>query len=235
MHGSSVVLIALLTSILTATGTAYVIQRYHVFPAEDGRVVPAPQLVGLAEADARANAQALQLAMLVEGREASADVEAGAVLRQSVRAGEPVHQGSSIGVVFAAALPKVPKVTKLSLAEARDLLVRRGYKAAEGEPTPSAQLEAGKVVQQTPEANAELAPGGVVTLVVSSGPLEVLAPKLAGLGLKAAEEKLKALGLEMKVRWISKAETVTGSVLSQKPAPGEKLAPKAEVEVVVNR
>jgi serine/threonine-protein kinase len=90
-------------------------------------------------------------------------------------------------------------------------------------------------VQQSPEANAELAPGGVVTLQLSAGPAEVAAPKLAGLGLKAAEQKLTELGLVSKVRWISKAETVTGSVLSQKPTPGEKLAPGSAVEVVVNR
>lgn len=236
MHGSSVVLIALLTSALTATGTTYLIQRYRVFPAvEAARAVAVPQLVGLSEADARANSQALGFALLVEGREAAGGVEPGAVLRQSVAAGQPLALGSSIGVVFAAVMPKVPKVTKLSLEEAREALTKRGYKVAEGEPVASAQVPAGKVVQQAPEPNAELAPGGVVTIQLSSGPQDVAAPKLSGLGLKAAEQKLAELGLALKVRWISKAETVTGAVLSQKPAPGEKVAPGGAVEVVVNR
>lgn len=236
MHGSSVVLVALLTSALTATGTTYLIQRYNVFPQPEAlRQVPMPELVGLPEADARSNAHALQLALLVDGREPAAGVEAGTVLRQSVKAGQLVPVGSAVGVVFSAALPRVPRVTKLALAEARDLLTRRGFKVAEGEPVASSKAEAGTVVQQMPEANSELEPGGVVTLSVSSGPAEVVAPKVTGLGLKAAQQKLAEAGLEATVRWISKAETVDGVVLSQKPAPGEKLAPKSAVEVVVNR
>jgi eukaryotic-like serine/threonine-protein kinase len=236
MHGSSVVLIALLTSAVTATGTTFLIQKYRVFSAiEEVRAAAVPGLLGLSEADARANAHALGFALLVEGREGAAGVEAGTVLRQSVAAGQQLPAGSSIGVVFAAAMPKVPKVTKLSLEEAREALTKKGYKVAEGAPVTSAQVATGKVAQQAPEANSELAAGGVVTLQLSSGPQEVAAPKLSGLGLKAAEQRLTELGLVPKVRWISKAETVTGSVLSQKPAPGEKLTPGSAVELVVNR
>lgn len=238
MHGSSVVLVALLTSALTATGTTYLLQRYQVFPAVPpvaARQVAVPQLVGLSEADARANAEALQLALLVEGREAARGVSTGTVLRQSVQPGQLLPEHGSVGVVFASALPNVPKVTGLTVGEAQQVIVKHGYKAAEGSPRPSADVPAGQVVEQVPEADAALEPGGTVTLHVSSGPAEVAAPALLGLPLKAAQTKLSELGLELKVRWISKAETVTGSVLSQKPSAGEKLAPRSTVEVVVNR
>lgn len=237
MHGSSVVLVALVTSALTATGTTFLIQRYQVFPpvAVAVRQVALPQLVGLSEADARANAEALQLALVVEGREASRGVAAGTVLRQSLPPGHLLPERGSVGVVFATALPSVPKLTGLTLAEAQALLVKHGYKAAEGSPRPSQETPAGQVAEQVPEAEAALEPGGAVTVHVSSGPAEVAAPALLGLPLKAAQSKLSELGLELKVRWISKAETVTGSVLSQKPSAGEKLAPKSTVEVVVNR
>jgi serine/threonine-protein kinase len=237
MHGSSVVLIALITSALTALGVTYLMQRYQVFPVAtvEAQQVLAPMLVGLSEADARDNAQALQLALLVEGREVSAGAKAGTVLRQSIAPGHPVPNNVGIGVVIAAPLPTVPRVTELSLADAKVALAERGYKSAEGDPAPSAQTPVGSVMAQSPAPDTELAPGGVVTLHVSSGPAEVEAPKLMGMPLKAAEEQLAKLGLTAKVRWISKAETVTGTVLSQKPAAGEKLAPKATVEVVVNR
>ena len=53
MHGSSVFLIALFTSILTATGVTYLMQRYHVLTvtAVEAQEVLAPMLVGLSEAD----------------------------------------------------------------------------------------------------------------------------------------------------------------------------------------
>lgn len=236
MHGSSVVLVALLTSVATAAGTTYLIQRYDVFPEPQVvRDVAMPELVGLSEADARANAQALGLSLLVEKREPAAGVAEGAVLRQAVKAGQPVPLGSTIGVVFAAALPRVPAVTGLGLAEAEQALKAAGFEPGAGAPVPSDTVEAGLVVRQVPEASSELKQGGEVTLHVSSGPGDVPAPKVTGLGLRAARDKLREVGLEPKVRWIAKAETVSGVVLSQRPAPGEKLAPKSEVEVVVNR
>jgi serine/threonine-protein kinase len=175
------------------------------------------------------------LALVVEGREAAVGVEAGTVLRQSVPPGHRVPNNGGIGVVFAATLPNVPKVTGLVVTEARERLLAQGYKVVEGAPVPSPDIPAGTVARQVPEADTGLEPSGVVTLHVSSGPAEVEAPKLLGLPLRAAEGKVAELGLELKVRWISRAETITGTVLSQKPNAGEKLTPKSTVEVVVNR
>ena len=63
---------------LGTTGATYLMQRYQVFPQEaPPHSTPAPALVGLTEADARSNATALQLALLVEGREPTAGVAAG--------------------------------------------------------------------------------------------------------------------------------------------------------------
>ncbi|MEO8180750.1 MAG: PASTA domain-containing protein [Deltaproteobacteria bacterium] len=236
MHGSSVILLSLFTSVLTATGATYVLQRYQMFPGElTSHPALAPMLVGLSEADARANTVALQLALLVEGREPSAGVSAGTVLRQSIAPGQPVPEGGGIAVVFAATLPAVPKVTELSLGEATEKLTRGGYKALPGEAVPHPRLPTGSVVSQFPEADAELAAGSPVTLHLSSGPAELAAPKLLGMPLPEAKEKLAALGLGLKVRWISRAETVENRVLSQKPSAGQKLAPKSVIEVVANR
>ena len=238
MHGSSVVLLTLFTSVLTATGTTYLVQRYDVFPRPQEAPVHqalAPMLVGLSEADARANTAALQLALLVEGREPSPGAAAGTVLRQSIAPGQPVPDGVGLGVVFAASLPRVPKVIELSLAEAKEKLTRGGYEVTVGDVVPHPRISTGKVVGQSPEPDAELAAGSAVTLHASSGPAELEAPRLTGMALAAAKQKLSELGLTAKVRWISRAETDTGTVLSQKPNPGKKLAPKASVEIVINR
>jgi len=236
MHGSSVVLLSLFTSVLTTTGATYLLQRYQMFPGEaTAHPTSAPTLVGLSEADARANTVALQLALLVEGREPVAGVAAGTVFRQSITPGQPVPEGGGIGVVFAATLPAVPKVTELSLVEATERLARGGYQVLQGEAVPHPKLATGSVVSQFPEADTELAAGSLVTLHLSSGPAELAAPKLLGMPLPEAKDKLAALGLGLKVRWISRAETVENRVLSQKPSAGQKLAPKSVVEVVANR
>jgi serine/threonine-protein kinase len=204
-------------------------------PPQPERNVSAPMLTGLSEADARANAQALQLALLVGGREAAAGVKAGTVLRQSVAPGQPVPEGASVSVVLAESLPHVPKVTELDLDEAKAVLARAGYRSIEGERVPHPLLAVGHVVQQSPDADAELEKGGVVTLRASSGPASIEAPALNGLRIGEAKDKLAELGLELEVRWISKAETVTDTVHRHKPKPGAALAPHATVEVVANR
>jgi beta-lactam-binding protein with PASTA domain len=236
MHGSSVILLSLFTSVLTSIGASYLIQRYQVFPQDTpARLATAPTLVGLSETDARANTTALQLALLVEGREPSAGIPAGTVVRQSIAPGQPVPDGAGIGVVFAAALPVVPKVTELSLTEATEKLTHGGYKVIQGDPVPHPKLAPGSVVSQFPAAEAELAAGSPVTLHLSSGPAELEAPRLLGMALPDAKQKIAELGLALKVRWVSRAETVENRVLSQKPSVGQKMAPKAMVEVVVNR
>jgi beta-lactam-binding protein with PASTA domain len=236
MHASSVVLTALLTAAVTAAGMTFVIERYQLFAERaPERKLAVPLLTGLSEADARANARELQLTLLVEGREPAPGTKAGMVLRQSIAPGQPVPEGASVSIVLAASLPHVPKVTELGVDEARGTLARQGYKSSDGEPLPHPTLAPGRVVQQIPEANTELEAGGVVTLRASSGPAVVETPVLSGLRLGIAREKLAELGLGVKVRWISKAETETDTVLRQKPKPGEALAPSSTVEVVVNR
>ncbi|MEY2933665.1 MAG: hypothetical protein RL033_4414 [Pseudomonadota bacterium] len=236
MHGSSVILISLVTSALTTTGATYLIQRYQVFSPEPvAHVTPAPMLVGLSEADARANTAALQVALLVEGREPTPGAAAGTVVRQSIAPGQPVSEGAGIGVTFAASLPTVPQVSASTGLEATEKLTRGGYKVVLGDPVPHAKLPVGSVVSQFPEADSELAAGSAVTLHLSSGPALVEAPKLVGMDLPAAKDKLSELGLTLEVRWISRGETVENRVLSQKPNPGKKLAPKSVIEVVVNR
>src|SRR5262249_2323830 len=161
-------------SVLTTTGATYLIQRYQVFPQEaPSRPTPAPLLVGLTEADARANATALQLALLVDGREPTAGVAVGTGGRQALAPAQPVPEGTGIGVVFATSLPAVPKVTELSLAQANDTLTRAGYKLVQGDAVTHPTLKPGSVVTQFPEANAELASGSSVTLHLSSGPADV--------------------------------------------------------------
>jgi serine/threonine-protein kinase len=233
MHGSSVVLTALFTSVLTATGTTYLIERYDVL--RPPREILAPGLVGLSEADARANAEALGLSLLIEGREPSVETKPGTVVRQTIAQGQPLQEHASIGVIFADALPVVPKVVGLSLDEARRALKASGYAAEVAEAVPDATLAAGLVVAQTPAADSGLVSGATVTLQPSSGSAAVVAPTLTGLSLKGAREKLAELGLEAKVRWISRAETLTYIVLSQSPAPGKAVEPGSQVEVVINR
>src|SRR5262245_12192386 len=111
MNASSVILIAFFTALVTAIGTVLVMKQGGMLTsapvaAAENQVVP--DLVGLAEAEARQNAQNQHLSFLVLGREPTAGRKAGAVIRQSLPAGQRVPPNQPIGVVLADELPKVP-------------------------------------------------------------------------------------------------------------------------------
>ena len=76
MNASTVILIAFFTSAATATA---------------GEMVP--ELAGLTEADARANAAAANIALFVAGREPTPGRKPGTVVRQSIPAGQRANLG----------------------------------------------------------------------------------------------------------------------------------------------
>src|SRR5262245_43040974 len=127
MHASSVILLTFVTSVLTATGTTYFIQRYNVLQHAEPAQIQVPQLAGLLEEDARANAVALGLALLVAAREPNADVPRGTVLRQSIPPGQRVPPDHPVSVVVADEMPRVPALSGLSVPEATEKLRKSGY------------------------------------------------------------------------------------------------------------
>ena len=238
MHASTVILVAFLTSVFTATGTVYLVERldlFHKAPAVEQATVP--DVRGLSEADARTNLEAAGLIALMGQREAAPDAKPGTVIRQSVPARQPLPKGHQVTLTLADAPPKVPSVAGLGTAEARILLEKDGFKLEVGEPISAgiSPLGAGKIVKQGRQTDTPYERGRSVLVQLSSGPGEVQMPKLAGLGLNKAKEELEKIGLKPQVSWVSRAETATFAVLGQKPAAGEKVKTGADVELVVNR
>lgn len=236
MHGSTVFLIAFFTSIATAFGTVYAIERYDVFhraPAVAETIVP--DLRGFAEADARANAQASHISILIGGREPSAEGKPGTILRQSIPAGQHVPREHPVSVVIAEELPKLPNVTGLSLADATKRLEEKGYKVQAAAPAPNPTVPAGMIVSQVPPADSALEKGKTVNVEVSAGLGEIEVPKLVGLSLTNAKTALEKAGLVVEMRWVSLAETPTFVVLNQKPKPNEKVKPGSKVELTANQ
>jgi serine/threonine-protein kinase len=233
MNNSTVFLIAFFTSLMTATGTVYLVERLDLM--SDDQQVIVPNLRGLPEEDAMANVKSLGLMFMIGAREQSAEVKEGSVIRQSVPPGQSVSVGQPITVTLAEALPKVPVVEGKSVDEATATLQNAGYQIVVGEPVVNPAVSAGKIVSQLPRAGSPLAKEQTVTVRVSTGPQDVEVPKVTGLTFSPAKEKLEELGLKAKVRWVALAETVSNVVLRQTPEPGTKAEPGAEVELVINR
>jgi beta-lactam-binding protein with PASTA domain len=89
------------------------------------------------------------------------------------------------------------------------------------------------VIQQAPNPGARTRVGSVVRLVVAEeAAIEV--PKVKGMHQRRAKELLEEAGLALgRVRRAEHPELGEGWVLQQTPAPGEKVPPGTEVELVV--
>jgi len=227
--------VALLTSAVTAAGTVYVIDRYGLLPHKPAIEAIVPELHGVTEADARANAQVSHVALLVASREPSTDAKPGTVLRQSIAAGQHVPIEYPVTVVLAEEVPKVPSLKGLTVADATTRVEQMGYAFRLGGTVMDATVDAGIVVDQTPKPETAQSKGGAVTVQVSSGPGDLEMPKVLGVGVTQAKTDLEKMGLKVVVHWVALAETPTYVVLNQKPAPGEKLKPGGEVQLTACR
>lgn len=241
MQGSSVFVVAFFTSVLTAAGTVYVIERYGVLEpylhrGEKIELTEVPELKGLVENDARENLRAKHLSLMIKGRAPSAEARPGTVLDQSLPPGQRVPTGGAVAVTIAEELPKVPEIVGLTVAEATAKLAMPGYKLKLGQSVADANVAEGKVASQDPAAGSPLEKNVPVIVQLSSGPGELEMPKVVGVGLDAAKTQLEKAGFKLApVRWLSMAETATYVVLSQKPEAGQKVKPGTEVQLTANR
>jgi beta-lactam-binding protein with PASTA domain len=235
MNGSSVFLVALLTAVAAAAGTVYVIERYGLLPHAQTAEVLVPDLRGVPEADARANAIAAHIALLVASREPTTEGKSGTVIRQSMAAGQRVPRDYPVSIVLAEEIPKVPSIVGVTVGEATRRLDQQGYHLQIGGTVASPDAGIGLIVDQSPKADTAQAKGGTVSVQVSSGAGDIEMPKLLGVGITQAKTDLEKLGLKPTVRWVAMAETPTYIVLNQKPAPGEKVKPGGEVQLTACR
>lgn len=235
MQASTVILLALVTSIVTTVSTVYVMDRYDIVGGDAPAEVVVPNLKGLTEAEARSTAAAADLAFNVIGQEATAEAKPGVVLRQSVLAGQKVLVNHPVSVVLAEELPKVPLLAGMTVEAATARLKEAGYAAQLAGSVADPQVPVGQVAKQMPEANAPYVKGAAVTIQVSSGPAEIEMPKLIGKPFQQAQKAVEALGLKSVIGWISEGETPEYVILQQNPAPGEKVEPGSTVRFTVNR
>jgi serine/threonine-protein kinase len=238
MNASSVILIAFFTALVTTIGTVFVMKQGGLFaqPAAasaDEQVVP--DLVGLAESEARANASSAKLTFMVLGRETVSGKKAGVVLRQAIPPGQRVPSNQPLGVVLADELPKVERVVGLTIAEATARLAQAGHKLAIAASVADANVPEGKIIDQDPGGDEGLEKGATVSVRVSGGPGDVEVPRVTGMTAQQAKAALEKAGFKAVIQWTNVAESQGLIVLRQTPAAGQKAKKGSDVEIVANQ
>jgi serine/threonine-protein kinase len=102
----------------------------------------------------------------------SESIAKGKVYRQEPAAGEMVKRGDTVRYWVSKGKPqvKVPDVTGMTLAQAKDAISGAGLKLGTVTEEPSTTVPEGAVISQDPPADDKVAKGASVDLVVSSGP-----------------------------------------------------------------
>lgn len=199
-----------------------------------GEKLSAPNLEGMTVEAARDRWRDKGLAIIEDGERVVADAEPGEIVQQSPAAGDQLASGKEIRVIVAKAAEeaKVPDVMGQKSDEARAALVKLGFEVPE--PTLEASDKPmGTVIKQVPAAGDAAKTGSVIRLTVAAA-ASIEVPKVAGMYLANAKKMVAEAGLTVgKVRRVEHPEKGENYVLRQNPAPGDKVPPATEVELVV--
>ncbi len=202
----------------------------------DVEAVPAPPLVGLDRAAARALAVDAGLAVVFEDA-FSESVERGVVISQIPPAGtaqapdEPLRASVSLGRSRA----PVPTVVGLSVEQARAEVETAGFQMVE-RPVFSEDVLAGVVVRQAPIAGTLASRQTVVALQVSRGVETVRVPPLVGRTENDARRSIEVAGLVVgEITYRERGSVPNGMVEAHAPAAGTSVPAGSQITLEVVR
>ena len=193
---------------------------------------PVPNVVGLTQAEA---ATAITNADLTPNPlfANSATVPIGIVISQQPQAGVTRQFGTTIN--FTVSLGAVvPNVVNLTQAQATSALTAAGL--AVGSITlENSNVQAGRVISQSPASGTSVNPGTGVALAISIGPANRAIPNVVGLTQGAATVAIQNAGLVVgTVTTQSSATVLAGVVISQSPTSPPNVPPGTAVNLVVS-
>ncbi|MGI5168706.1 Stk1 family PASTA domain-containing Ser/Thr kinase [Spirillospora sp. CA-253888] len=158
----------------------------------------------------------------------------GEVARTDPPVGSRIAQDQTITLVVSKGLtPKeVPDVTGKPREEALKELRDRGFKVGRVTEEPSQSTPKGEVKSTKPEGGEKHSPDEAVNVVVSTG---MSMPDLQGGNAEEAENRLRGMGLDVKVEKRQDGSKPPGTVIGQDPAPGTGVSRNDKVTLVVNK
>lgn len=187
-----------------------------------GRYTTTPGVINMAASEARAEIEDAGLGY-EEGKPVySETVAAGSVVSTDPGGGERILDGGTV-TVFLSRGPEryeVPALRGMTLDEAQKALDDNHLEQGDVVERFNERVAEGVVLSSDPAAGKELKRGATVDLVVSKGPKPIKVPDFTGKDADRAEEKLTALGLDVR-RTDQNDDTVPkGDVITQSPNGG---------------
>ncbi|MGH7524278.1 MAG: PASTA domain-containing protein [Gemmatimonadales bacterium] len=220
--------------VIAAAAAAGYVVTCAIFPAPMiAREIAVPALHGAAAEAAVAELGKAGLRVRLADTVPDPLTPAGTVSWQSPVAETVLPQGAivKLGISSGAPLVSVPSVADLDIGLAREVIEAAGLRVARVD-TARTDAEFGTVVSTVPPAGTAARSGDTVRVTISSGPASVAVPDLTGLTLAAARDRLDAAWLRVGTV-DQRLEGKAGTVLAQRPAPGELVTRESAVDLTV--
>lgn len=203
---------------------------------EEGKKVPMPNVVNKTWEEATEILTDLKLEPeIVE--EVSNDVESGFVIRQSVKRGDEVEEGTKVTIVVSIGKDSVPVPDGAGKeeAEAKKLLTDAGFLVTTVEEF-SSTVKEGYVISQSPEGGRKVDYGTTITLTISKGEEQISVPSVTGRTKSEGENILKDAKLAVgAIEEVYSDRYEEGIIISQTPQSGSKAAAGTKVHLVVSK
>jgi len=199
-----------------------------------------PNLVGLSVQEATDVLKQVGLRLVVDKFVASLDIPANQILLQSPTAGLGARPNSGVTVDVSGGTNtvRVPDVigdeqgaaVKLLTATPLNFVVTVVSEASD-------VIEAGRVIRSDPLGDTAVAPGGPITLYVSTGKPLVAVPNVVGQDGASSATQLASLGFVVTLddQPLAAGDPLNGKVLSQSVAGGTTVVPGSEIVLVIGR
>lgn len=142
-----------------------------------------------------------------------------------------------LGIVASGAFSstkQVPDLSDKTVAEAKKVAEKEGFKLKEGAEVYSADIAEGRICQQDPKGGTEAKKGSTITVNVSKGSKEGMVPNVIGKDIDDLEKFLKDYGYSVgTVKEITDTAPY-GVILEQTPSAGSSLDKDSKIDVVIS-
>lgn len=203
-------------------------------------LVLVPALTGLTETEALNKAKANNLIAVVSEYKTESNVEPGKVLEQDPESSTEVKKGTIIKLVVSKGEEQVsvPNLSNMTIENAKIQLNKLGLEIGEITKENSDNFEAGKIMQQHPDAGTSINKDSKVDVVISLGKKEELVEMvdLIGTDISQASNKLKSIGLNIgNIEKKFSNSYDTNQVIWQQYDAGKKLKKDSSIDVIISK
>jgi beta-lactam-binding protein with PASTA domain len=198
----------------------------------DATQVRVPSLANQTQAQATATLERVELRPRFS-KEASDDVDEGKVISQSPEAETQVKPGSEVAVTISTGpdTVDVPDLKGKTQQDAIEALNAAGLVNGTVSTKDDPDVKSGLVISSKPAAGEAVKPGTAVSLVISSGDVEV--PDVIGESRDDARDELRGLGFRVNDTEVETDDEEPGTVVTQSLPPGSKVARGSRITIEV--